>query len=127
VQHVAAADGDPVDRGDNRLGDVADQLVQVADLEHAALGRAVVTGLGALLHIPAGAERLVPRPGEDDRLDVPVGPRRPERPDQLLDRPAAEGVVPLRPVDRDDRGRALDGVVDVLVVTHLANLLSRAC
>ena len=35
VQHVPAADREAVDRGDHRLGDVPDQLVQIADLEHA--------------------------------------------------------------------------------------------
>ena len=118
VQHVPAADRDPVDRRDHRLRDVADQPVQVADLEHAALGGAVVAGLGALLDVAAGAERLVARAGEDHRLHAVVGPRGAERPDQLLDRAAAERVVPLRPVDGDHRGGALDGVVHVLVVGH---------
>ena len=75
VQHVAAADRDAVDRGDDRLGDVADQPVQVADLEQAALGRAVVAGLGALLQVAAGAERLLAGAGEDDRRRRRCPPR----------------------------------------------------
>ena len=79
VQHVPAADRQAVDRRDDRLGDVADQPVQVADLEQAALGRAVVAGLGPLLDVAAGAERLVARAGEDHRLHAVVGPRGAER------------------------------------------------
>src|SRR3954447_9230472 len=116
VQHVPPADGQAVDRGDDRLGDVADQLVQVADLEHAALRRPIVAGLRALLHVAAGAEGLLPRPGQDDRLDAPVRPRGAERGDELLDGLAAEGVVALRPVDGDDRDRPVGLVPDVLVV-----------
>ena len=96
MEDVAAADREAVHRGDDRLGDVADQLVQVADLEHSALGRAVVAGLRALLDVAAGAERLLARAGEDDRLHRVVGPRRAEGLDQLLDGLAAEGVVALR-------------------------------
>lgn len=74
MEHVAAADGDAVDRRDDGLGDVADEFVQVADLEHAALGGAVVAGLRSLLDVAARAERLLPRTGEDDRLHRVVGP-----------------------------------------------------
>src|SRR3954470_2716619 len=96
VQHVPAADGQAVDRGDDRLGDVADQLVQVADLEHAALRGAVVARIGTLLDLAAGAERLLAGSDENDRLDASVRPGGPESGDQLLDRLAAEGVVALR-------------------------------
>src|SRR5664280_2332460 len=116
VQHVAATDGHAIDPGDDGLRDIADQLVQVADLEHAALARAVVAGLGALLDVAAGAEGLLAGAGEDDRLNLPVRPGGAERLDHLLDRLRAEGVVALGTVDRDDRGRAVDRVGDVVKV-----------
>jgi hypothetical protein len=114
VQDVPAADGHTVDRGDHRLGDVANQLVQVADLEHAGLGGAVVAGFGPLLDIPTGAERLLAGAGEDDGLHGPVGPGQPECLDQFLDGDPAERVVAVRAVDGDDRGRSLDLIPDVL-------------
>lgn len=113
---MAAADSEAVHRGDDRLGDVANRLVQVADLEHAALARSVVAGLGALFDIATGTEGLLPRTGEDDRLHAAVGPGAAEGVDHFLHGLRAERVVPLRPVHRDDRGRSLDRVVDVLVI-----------
>ena len=115
---MPAADGHAVDRGDDRLGDVANHLVQCADLEHPRLARAVVAGLGALLDVAAGAERLVPGAGEDDRLDLAVGPGQPERLDEFFDGLGAEGVVALRAVDRHDRRRVLHDVGDVLERRH---------
>ena len=94
--------------------------MQVADLEHAALGGAVVAGLGALLDVATGAERLVARAGEDDSLHAVVGPRSAKRVDQLLDGAATEGVVPVRPVDPDHCRRVVDGVVHILVVSHIS-------
>ena len=64
VQDVAAADGEAVDGGDDRLGHVADDPVQRLDLEQTARRRPVVAGLHALLLITAGAERLVAGPGQ---------------------------------------------------------------
>src|SRR5690606_22207649 len=93
-------------------------LVQVTDLEQAAFGGAVVPGRRALLDVSTGAERLLARAGEDDRPHSLVGPCLAEGFDHFFDRLAAEGVVPVRPVDGDDRGGVGDGVVDVLVVAH---------
>src|SRR5664280_2692347 len=124
VNGVAATDGHAIDPGDDGLRDIADQLVQVADLEHAALARAVVAGLGALLDVTAGAEGLLAGAGKDDRLDLPVRPGGAERLDHLLDRLRAEGVVALRAVDRDDRGRAVDRVGDVVKGRHPGPLLA---
>src|SRR6476646_15074 len=100
MQYMAAAHRDAVDRGDHRLGNVPDQLVQVADLEHAAFGGAIVAGLRPLLDIAAGAERLLSLTGQDHRLDTLVRPSKPERLDQFFDCPTTEGVVAVRAVDR---------------------------
>ena len=110
VQDVPAADRDPVDGGDHRLRDVADDPVQPLDLEGAPLGLAVPAGLGPLLDVAAGAERPLAGGGEDDGGDPAVGPGVLERRDQLVDGAAAEGVHPVLPVDRDDR---------VVVLLHL--------
>lgn len=62
MQHMAATDGETIDRRDDRLGHVADDPVQRFDLEQATLGRAVVTGFFALLLIATGTEGLLPAP-----------------------------------------------------------------
>ena len=54
VEHVAAADGEPVHRGDHRLRHRADHAVQGLDLEQAALARPVVA---ALLRAASGRRR----------------------------------------------------------------------
>jgi hypothetical protein len=115
MQHVPTAYRDAVDGSDHRLGHIANQLVQVADFEHAALGRPVVAGLGALLDVAAGAEGLIARAGEDDRRHPGIGPRGAKRFHQLLDRLAAKGVVALGPIDRDDCGGLVDLIADVFV------------
>ena len=102
----------------DRLGNVANHLVQSADLEHARLAGPIVPGLGALFDVAAGAERLLAGAGEDDRLDLPVGPGQPEGLDELLDGLGPEGVVALGPVDRHDRRRVLHDVGDVLELGH---------
>ena len=96
VQHVAAADRVAVDRGDHRLGDLADQPVQVLDLEQARLRRAVVAGLGALLLVAAGAEGAVAGAGEADDADLGARPGPLEAVDQLVDGARAERVHALR-------------------------------
>src|SRR4030095_5502352 len=83
------------------------------DLEETRLGRPVVAGLGALLLIAAGAERLVARAGQRADADRWIRPRRLEAVDQLVDGARAERVHALRPRDRDPREPALDGVGDV--------------
>src|SRR5439155_18588328 len=75
VKDVAAADRVAVHGRDHRLRHLADQAVQVLDLEQPGLGRAVVAGLRALLLVAAGAERAVARAGQADDADLRVGPR----------------------------------------------------
>ena len=113
LQDVAAADGHAVDRGDDRLRDVADQAVERLDLEDAALGRAVVAGLQPLLLVAARAEGPLPGARQRHHSHRPIGPRQLERADQLVDRATAERVVTLRPVDRDPGQAALDLVEDI--------------
>src|SRR5215470_2792182 len=99
---MSAAHSDAIHGSDDGLGDVANDPMQPLDLECAPLGLAVAAGLGALLHIPAGTEGLVAGASEYDRGDFFRRPRGLERVDQLIDRTSAEGVIPVRPVDRDD-------------------------
>src|SRR4029077_4385270 len=119
VEHVPSTDRDPVDRRDHRLWGLADPPVQVLDPEDAVLGRAVVAGLGALLLVAAGAERLLAGAGQDHRPDVLVRPGLEEGVHQLVDGPAAEGVVAGGAVDGGDRRWAFDGVEDVRVVSYV--------
>ena len=119
VQDVPAADGEPVDRRDHRLGNVADHAVQRVHLEQPALRRPVVARLHPLLLVAAGAERLVARAGEADDADLVADPGPLERQHQLVDGARAEGVVALRPVDRDPGEALLD------LVRHVGELVHR--
>src|SRR5262249_59918049 len=92
-EDVPAADAGAVDRGNDRLGDVTDEPVQRLDFEDAALGRAVVAGLLALLLVAAGAERAVPCPRQCHDADLPVDPCHLERADQLVYGAAPKSVV----------------------------------
>jgi hypothetical protein len=62
VQHVAPADRDAVDGGDDRLRDVADDAVQTLDLEGAPLRLAVRAGLARSLTSPPAQNALSPAP-----------------------------------------------------------------
>src|SRR4029077_1387095 len=105
---MAAANGEAVDRSDDRLGYVADEPVQGVDFEQTARRRPVVTGLGALLLIATGAKRLVARPGQADHPDIGTTPRLFEAVHELVDGACSKRVVPLRAVDRDPRQAVLD-------------------
>src|SRR5690606_38334760 len=91
------------------------QHVQAAD----AVGLVVdVPVVAADLLVAAGAEGLVPRPGEDDHTDRGVLLGDPEGLAELEERRGAERIMPLGAVDRDLRD-ALGGLVDdVLVLTR---------
>src|SRR5207248_5512568 len=111
VQDVTAADRDAVHRGDHRLGDRADDAVQLLDLEQAVVGRAVVARLGALLLIAPRTERAIPLPRQHRHADVSVGPRELEAVKELVDGLAAKRVVALGPRDRYPRDSLLDLVM----------------
>ncbi len=114
MEHVTAADRDPVDGRDDWLGHITDHAVQPFDLEDAPLGLAIGAGLGPLLDVATGTEGTIPGTGEDDGCHARVDPGVFEGGQQLIDSPATEGVHPVRPVDRDDReGVLLDHVGDV--------------
>jgi hypothetical protein len=113
VQDVAAADGDAVDRGDDGLGDVADETVEGLDLEEAALGGAVVAGFLALFLVAAGAEGLVAGAGQGDDADLAVGPGALEAENEFVDGAAPEGVEAVGPVDRDPGQPVVDFIEDV--------------
>src|SRR6266567_4690158 len=125
VQNVPPADGEPVDRRDGRLRYVADHAVQRVDLEQPALRRPVVARLHPLLLVAAGAERLVARAGEGNDADLVADPGPLERQHELVDGACAEGVVALRPVDRDPGEAVLDLIRHVGEVVHRPFVLPR--
>ena len=99
----AAADGDAVDRGDERLGIRAVGVRHDLAVEGRARG-ALASGdaLRRLLEVHAGAERA-PRPGHDADAHLVVGGEVVQRLGLLGAQIAAEGVEPLRAVHREDR------------------------
>ena len=124
VQHVPAADGIAVHRGDDRLRDHADDGVQLRDAKLRVAGAVLVAVLAAHLLVAAARERLVARARQDDHADVVVLPRVLERLDHLVDRQRTEGVAHLRTVDRDGRDAAALLVEDVRV-RHAGSLRAR--
>ncbi|CAB4846400.1 unannotated protein [freshwater metagenome] len=115
---MAAADREPVHRGDGRLRDVADDPVKGVDLKQATHGGAVVACFGALLLVASGAEGLLARAGEGDGADLVAAPRALEAQHELIDSACAEGVVPVRPVDGDPGQSVVDLVGDVSELIH---------
>ena len=101
----AAGEAVAGDGGDRGLGGD-----EAREAERAA-GRVGVERLDRL-QVGAGAERLVARAREDEDRGVIVGLEAVEGVEQGLRRVAVDGVVPLRPVDRDERRRLAALVVD---------------
>ena len=106
VQHVAAANGETGDLGDDRLGQPAHLDVQVGDVEAPDAGRAggvrhLVAGVAADVLIAAGAEGVRALAGEDDHADLGVLASALERVGDLDQRLGPEGVADLRAVDGD--------------------------
>src|SRR5207244_6871321 len=107
----------------DRLGDVADQGVEVLDVDADVVAGASGVGSSAVAAalapgrlVAADAEGPVALAGQDHDAAAPVAPGRLEGIDQLVDRLGPEGVQLLRPVDggRDDAG-LVPVVADVLV------------
>src|SRR5947209_15862874 len=113
MQHMAAADGKAVDRGDQGLGQLAYEAVQVLDLEQAGARGSVIPRLAPLLLIAAGAKRALAGARQADHADRGVRPGALQAADHLLYRLGPEGVEPLRPVDRDRGQATLDLLADV--------------
>ena len=105
VQHVPAADRVARDDGDDRLRDVADELLQVEHVQPRHLVLADVAAVPAHALVAARAEGLGPLAGEEHDARRHVLARVRERVDELRDGERAEGVAHLGPVDRDLRDR----------------------
>jgi hypothetical protein len=75
---------------------------------------------GEPAEVGAGAEHLVPRPGEDDRADLGVGFRRPHRVEEVGEHLPAEHVALVRVVERH-RSDAVGDLVEDLLVASLAH------
>jgi hypothetical protein len=69
VQHVPAADGEAVNRRDDRLGDGVDRLVDVDDRQHLRL-----VERGDIRVLAANAEEPLTGAGEDRRAQRRVEP-----------------------------------------------------
>src|ERR1700682_6345167 len=114
---MAATDRETIYCRDHRLGHVADQPVEIGDLEQAVRCGPIVTGLSSLFDIAPDAEGTLARTGEDNRAHSVIRPRPLESVNQLLDGLGSEGVEPARAIDGDDSHRTLDLVKHVLVVS----------
>jgi hypothetical protein len=87
MKHVAATDRIAIDGRDDRLGNVANDAVQILDVE-AEVGAyriAFVAAFFARRLIAAGAEGAVAGAGENYRADGAISPGQLESFDQLID------------------------------------------
>ena len=100
----APARGDAVDRGDDRLG-AAVALGQPREARRGCVGQLVGRGLG--LEVEPGAERAVPRAGDDRDPLVRVRLELVEDLGELVAGLGVQGVEDLGPVDRHDQDAVL--------------------
>src|SRR5208282_6659114 len=96
MEDVSSADCVAVDRGDNRLRNVADDFVQRFDVHPAAIAAATAHGL-----VTARAEGAVAGAGQNHHPDRTVLPGVPKRLHHLVHGLTAERVADLRTVDCD--------------------------
>ena len=111
----AGADADPVDRRDHRLAAMEHRLHEIAG--HAREGEQALhvhrdERADDVVHVAAGGEIAAVR-GEDDGLHVVGIGERAEGVAELGVALEGERVLPLRPVERDDRDRALHAPAEV--------------
>jgi hypothetical protein len=137
VELVAAARHDAVDAGDDRLADVAQQIVAGGEDPHPIPVVARPAGvLGRVfLHVAPGAEGLVAGAGQDNDGHAVVPRGVLEGAGHLAQGVGRVGVVEGGPVDGDRRDPVLLRVRDVLEAeglgglglegTHVASLRSR--
>ena len=119
MEHVTAADRIPGDGGDHRLGDVANEVLQVEHIQPRYLVLADVASFTAHLLIASGAERLIAGAGENHHADVEIFAGVRECVDHLGDGQRSKRVAHVRAIDRHPR----DAVIalfedDVLVVAY---------
>ena len=90
-KHVAAADRKPVDPGNDRLGHIANDALELVDGKSDRTAAVILPVMRAL--IAPGAERLVAGAGQNDNTDrfVPAGALKCV--DQLFNRLATERIV----------------------------------
>jgi hypothetical protein len=108
---TAAAEGEALDRGDDRGLDVRDPLPLGVEALELDVGPGLVLHLG---DVGAGGEGLLAA-GDDDRPDGLVGVEELQRADDLLHDGLVEGVECLGPVQCDGGDAVGDGGEDHLV------------
>ena len=112
-EHVAAANGEAIDRGDDGLRDRVDSLVDVNNGHH---GR-VVQGR-RLLVLAADTEELVPRARQNCRAQLRVDSEPLQGLRKLQASPRAEPVCRLLAINGDRQYRVFAVHDDVLIVRH---------
>src|SRR3954464_8182077 len=98
MQYVTPADGIAGDRGDNGFGDVANEVLQVEDVQTRDMVLTDVASVTANLLIAARAKRLIPSTGEDHNTDVQIFTRVGKGVDHLIDGSRSKGVANLGPI-----------------------------
>jgi len=103
MEHVAPADGIAVDPSDYRFGNSPDQGADLltADLQVQGRHGSGVPPFGPEALVPAGAEGLVPGPGEHHHPHGTVHPGVGKGLGELKNGDRGAGVVFFRPVDGD--------------------------
>ncbi len=102
LQLVSAAQGMPVEAGDDRFGKSFDPVEQVMHPLEGGFGGFRIRHARKLRHIRPGGEHLLPGPGQNDGADFPIPFDFVQDRTDFLQRIAAQGVH-RRPVDGNHR------------------------
>ena len=101
MKNVSTADGVARHHGNDRLGEAADLLLHIKNIEPRDAIFAEVAAVPAHLLVPAGAEGLVAFPGKDNHADRGIFAAVIEGILHFLDGLGTERVADLGAVDRD--------------------------
>src|SRR5690625_101568 len=113
---MSSPDRVALDHSDHWLGEVADQLLELEDIESWDLVIAQISPISAHTLVAPRAEGQVSGPGQDHDPDIPVIAHLGEGIDQLYHRLWPKGVAEAGPVDRDLRDPVGLLVYDIFVV-----------
>jgi hypothetical protein len=121
MKNVASTDGVPVDHGDNRFGDLANEAVNTCDLEAWGSLFVNVSAFPPDLHVPPHAEvAALARPDYDS--DLRIGPRIEQGGLDFFQRLRAKGVENIGTVDSKESD-ALPALINDVLETAFHDLL----
>ena len=116
VQYMATADTVTVNRCDNRLWNIADDIMQIVNFPKAVFAGAIGTLFFHLLLITADAKGLLSRRRQDDNRRALVRPGPLEGMQQFFDGPSAKAVKAILAIDGDGGDTLAHFIFDVCII-----------